>query len=649
MKTEKIISRLLKLALLISSFVVSNCYAATTLISQIASTNIVNTNDIIPIDTSVGGGNYATRTVTTKQLAQSPSFSGLYGALAGGNTFGGNNSFFPDTNHSTSFPGFNFNTTSISTNANQSNFVLWNWGTGGYVYNNPNHGPADEVQFTFFHRVSFLPGYSQAHEDAIQMGTADLGAGSGQGADCPFYFTSDSFGRAGNLLGYGQMVDYEFSFWNGSTALDRYRTRTEAEDVNGAVRLNSYFYQAGNGGSINPLIGQTPGTQGPLELWAGPATEPDALGVVEHGRKTVDVTNALATGTNFGVDFDAPTVQDLALSSALNLTNVPPLWPRTNQSDTKTLHLTGTFVAFPFSAPTNWIWSSNNTPPATVPASNMVRIKVEREIVSGVTNYWAEATMFPILAGEDVNAASFITAAGINNTTQELAINQLCLNAKAHGWWTNAIALYPSIGGTSNSDSWNLVATNLYRQGYTGAASGALSWTNGLTGDGTNYATCSNLVFSGAVFSSPTSAGLGVWISTTTPPLANGAFWNSYGGGTFNEIYMNGATFVQTLGPNGSTGGTLGSGLGNTNYSGFMALNMTNSISQGYINGLSSGGPSTQSATYTAGTLGWFNNALSGPNQNVNYTFEAVWQNMSAAQMTSMIADIGTFNATLGR
>lgn len=58
--------------------------------------------------------------------------------------------------------------------------------------------------------------------------------------------------------------------------------------------------------------------------------------------------------------------------------------------------------------------------------------------------------------GLDPDAEAFIIAAGITDTTQITAVNQLVLDLKAYNIWGNVMALYPFIGGTAFSHKFNL-------------------------------------------------------------------------------------------------------------------------------------------------------------------------------------------------
>ncbi len=56
----------------------------------------------------------------------------------------------------------------------------------------------------------------------------------------------------------------------------------------------------------------------------------------------------------------------------------------------------------------------------------------------------------------DSDAQAFFTAAGITDTTQKNAVNQLVLDLKAASIWTKMHAVYPFVGGTASTHKWNL-------------------------------------------------------------------------------------------------------------------------------------------------------------------------------------------------
>jgi hypothetical protein len=56
----------------------------------------------------------------------------------------------------------------------------------------------------------------------------------------------------------------------------------------------------------------------------------------------------------------------------------------------------------------------------------------------------------------DPDALAFITATGITDNTQKLAINQLVIDLKGYGLWTKCFAIYPFVGGTATTHKYNL-------------------------------------------------------------------------------------------------------------------------------------------------------------------------------------------------
>ena len=56
----------------------------------------------------------------------------------------------------------------------------------------------------------------------------------------------------------------------------------------------------------------------------------------------------------------------------------------------------------------------------------------------------------------DADAQTFFTNAGITDTTQKNAVNQLVLDLKSYNIWTKMKAIYPMVGGTSTTHKYNL-------------------------------------------------------------------------------------------------------------------------------------------------------------------------------------------------
>ena len=118
---------------------------------------------------------------------------------------------------------------------------------------------------------------------------------------------------------------------------------------------------------------------------------------------------------------------------------------------------------------------------------NMAITRVYNRALSALEilkNYNAQKSRYIPL---DTDAQAFITAAGITNSTQKNAINQLVLDLKSYSLWTKFSVIYPLVGGTATSHKYNLKDPRdldvAYRLTFFGG------WThnsNGITGNGTN-------------------------------------------------------------------------------------------------------------------------------------------------------------------
>lgn len=101
----------------------------------------------------------------------------------------------------------------------------------------------------------------------------------------------------------------------------------------------------------------------------------------------------------------------------------------------------------------------------------------------------------------DPNAQAFITAAGITNPTQQVAIDDLVIGLKSDGLWTQMNAIYPFVGGTASTHKYNLKDPRdldaafrlVFNGGWTHSNNGALAnGTNGYADTRLNAATILN-------------------------------------------------------------------------------------------------------------------------------------------------------------
>lgn len=82
----------------------------------------------------------------------------------------------------------------------------------------------------------------------------------------------------------------------------------------------------------------------------------------------------------------------------------------------------------------------------------------------------------------DSDAAAFISAAGITDTTTQIALNNLVLGMKGIGAWDESDAIYPFVGGNATAHSYNLKDTSTYQITWNGTVTHD---SNGITGNGT--------------------------------------------------------------------------------------------------------------------------------------------------------------------
>jgi hypothetical protein len=82
-----------------------------------------------------------------------------------------------------------------------------------------------------------------------------------------------------------------------------------------------------------------------------------------------------------------------------------------------------------------------------------------------------------------IEAIDFINTASITDSTEQNALIQLVIDLKNNNLWDKMDVIYPFVGGTSTSNSYNLKNTNQNRITWHG---GVTHSTNGITGDGSN-------------------------------------------------------------------------------------------------------------------------------------------------------------------
>ena len=171
----------------------------------------------------------------------------------------------------------------------------------------------------------------------------------------------------------------------------------------------------------------------------------------------------------------------------------------------------------------------------------------------------------PIYPSFDSDAQSFMTSASITDSTQQAAVNYLVTDLKANNLWTKMKALYPMVGGTATSHSYNLKNPAQYQitwnGGLTHSSTGVLP--NGTTGYGnTNFNPSSNLTTNSAHHSFyfrtnraiTWSSGHGIQQSNV---LCMTLYPYTFNIGWINDMFDNGATRL-SINTGNSTGYVIG-------------------------------------------------------------------------------------------
>jgi len=255
--------------------------------------------------------------------------------------------------------------------------------------------------------------------------------------------------------------------------------------------------------------------------------------------------------------------------------------------------------------------------------------------------------------GLDPSAAAFIAAAHITNASEILAINQLVVDLKAYSIWNLFNAIYPFVGGTSSSNSYNLVATNSFQITWFG---GVTHDSNGVTFNAIN--SYGNTGYNESLIETSSNTHKSVYDRSTSADskcqigVANGAYNGSY---QRSYIYTNySSNYYMDCYDNLDNYGRLTGANGGSNA--FWLLSRTSSASGGmkaYKNGAF-----LKQSTHTVygiqptlvtyiGALN-LNGSLHEPT-NHNLALASMGQGLDSIQAGNYYTAVQTFQTTLGR
>jgi hypothetical protein len=237
----------------------------------------------------------------------------------------------------------------------------------------------------------------------------------------------------------------------------------------------------------------------------------------------------------------------------------------------------------------------------------------------------------------DADAQAFVTNAGIVDQVEANAINNLVIGMKADGLWTKMKAVYPFVGGTAASHSYNLRNTAQYQ----------ITWNGGQTHDANGYTPgvngYGNTWFATNLFTSANDFGLSTYLRTNTTIGADiGVFapdLRYIGANLSNIAYFGvGNTFILNA---------------NTDAKGFWQVNRTSaSLVKVFKNN-----SVFASGTTGAGTLGARTVFIGALNDNGNanfytlrqHAFDAIHDGLTDAEATNLNSRVTTFQTALNR
>jgi len=276
-------------------------------------------------------------------------------------------------------------------------------------------------------------------------------------------------------------------------------------------------------------------------------------GVRLNGGLIHSKTSASA-GSSYALNFSSSYYVDISASATAVALSTTGISPGATNAERRVFYIRAGASSPTLTYPTGW---NTNGPalPSSVPAANMLRLELEALGGPGETN--VSVISAQVLVDHtfvwDQNALDFLGAAGITVSGQSNAVNQLCVNAKANGWWSLCDVIYPFVGGTATTHKYNLKNPAAFQITWNGTPT---QDANGVTGNGSSmYGLTGYTPSSSGVQYVQNSAHMFVYSGTTTPTDA-GIMMGSYlwSGGTAARGYLRrNGTFLDAGGLNSDT------------------------------------------------------------------------------------------------
>jgi len=244
--------------------------------------------------------------------------------------------------------------------------------------------------------------------------------------------------------------------------------------------------------------------------------------------------------------------------------------------------------------------------------------------------------------GVDPDAQAFITAASITDPTQQSAINQLVVDLKGYNIWTKMKALYPFVGGSSTSHSYNLRNTLQFQITWNG---GITHSANGVTFGANGYGNTN--LNPNTAFSTNDSMHLSAYSRTN----------NDLGGldlGGLNASAVSGLYLRYSNNAYAYINGGAGVLTANTNSTGFYVGTRTASNVLKLFKNTSQLGSIYTGANGTRLDINAFLGAVNVSNSpgyytQRNYAFASIGDGLTDTEAANFYTAVQTFQTTLGR
>jgi hypothetical protein len=255
---------------------------------------------------------------------------------------------------------------------------------------------------------------------------------------------------------------------------------------------------------------------------------------------------------------------------------------------------------------------------------------------------------YPVVAtggGNDPDAQAFIDATGISGTTAT-AINQLVLDLKSYSLWTKMAAIYPLVGGSSSSTSYNLKNVATYQISWNGTITFA---TNGVTGNGSNGYGDTGLTPSSVL---STSMHLSAYIRTAGNAAAYDIGCSNYPVSPTSTPENMVARFDNDrYSAFGAINGSPYLIVNTANTTGFFVGNNLSNTGTTYRNGssIASASKTLGLATRSVGLLGQLNGNGPADLSSRQYAFYSIGDGLDGTENSNFNTAVAAFQTTLGR